>query len=130
MPSENKLLGPMVMLSVLLMGCAASAPPLPLDATSVNRVQSLALSSFTKEDAALSCDQIVAERQQIDVALAQNNEQIEGNRTRNQVAGYFGALFVIPLVAIDNNGAEKDEITRFYARRDILVKLGTVKGCG
>jgi hypothetical protein len=120
----------MVMLSVLLMGCAASAPPLPPDATSVNRVQSLALSSFTKEDAALSCDQIVAERQQIDLALVQNNEQIEGNRTRNQVAGYFGALFVIPLVAIDNNGAEKDEITQFYARRDILVKLGTVKGCG
>ncbi len=118
------------MLSVLLAGCAASAPSLPPDTTSVNRTQSLTLGSFSKQDAALSCTQIAAERQRVDLALAQANGRIEDNRTQNQVAGYFGGLFVLPLAATDNNDAEKDEITRIYGRRDTLVKLGSVKGCG
>lgn len=129
MPSRANLIARTAFLSVVLAGCATSAPPLPPDTTSVNRTQSLTLDSFAKEDAALSCEQIGAERQQIDQSLRDANGRIEGNRTQNQVAGYFGALILVPLVATDNNDAEKAEITRIYGRRDMLIKLGGVKGC-
>ncbi len=58
-----------------------------------------------------------------------DNGKIEGNRTRNQIAGYFGALYLVPLVAMEANDPEKKDLVALYARRDVLIKLNTVKGC-
>jgi hypothetical protein len=114
---------------LMVAGCAASAPSLPADTTSVNRVQSVSLDTFSKEDAAMSCDQIAAERRDIDRQKQEANGRIEDNRTQNQVAGYFGAQLLLPLLATEGNQAEKDAITRLYGRRDTLIKLSAVKGC-
>jgi len=54
---------------------------------------------------------------------------IEGNRTQNQVAGYFGSLFIIPYVATNNNDAEKDKIAQLYQCRDTLIRLNAAKSC-
>jgi hypothetical protein len=89
----------------------------------------LTLDSFAKEDAALSCEQIGSERASVDAALRDANSKIEGNRTQNQVAGYFGSTLLLPLLATESNSDEKKEITRLYGRRDVLLKLGGVKGC-
>lgn len=115
--------------TVLISGCASSAPPLPVDTTSTNRTEIIGLDSFSRADAALSCDQIAAERQDIDNRIRMDNSQIESNRTQNQVAGYLGALFIVPLAATESNQPERDDITRLYGRRDTLIKLAAVKDC-
>jgi hypothetical protein len=114
---------------LLLAGCAAPAPTLPPDTTSVNRTQSLALADFTTADQALSCDQIAAGLRSIDGEMQAANARIEANRVQNEVAGYFGVLYLVPLVATEGNYAEKDEISRLYQRRDTLVKLAVLKAC-
>jgi hypothetical protein len=113
----------------LLGGCAASAPPLPVDTTGLNRARELKLEEFTKEDASLSCDQIAGERHTLAADMRAANERIEANRKQNQVAGYFGALFLVPYVATEGNYAETDALTRHYARQDTLIPLATAKGC-
>jgi hypothetical protein len=113
----------------LLAGCAASAPSLPPDTTGLNRQRELRLEEFAKEDAALSCDEIAGQRQTLAAEMRAANERIEANRKQNQVAGYFGALFLVPYVATEGNYAEKDAVTRLYARQDTLIRLATAKGC-
>lgn len=114
---------------LLLACCAAPAPALPPDTTAVNRSHTVTLAEFSQTDQALSCEQIVIERRSIDAEMQAANGRIEANRTRNQVAGYFGALYIVPYVATEGNYAEKDEIARLYQRRDTLLKLGAVKAC-
>lgn len=127
--SRNRRLAAVGVTVLLVAACASSAPPLPADTTSLNRTQSLSLDAFSKEDAARSCEQIAAERHEVESRMQEDNRRIEGNRTRNQVAGYFGALAVVPLVATEGNEAEREEITRLYGRQDTLIKLAAVKGC-
>ncbi|MDR3439784.1 hypothetical protein [Telmatospirillum sp.] len=127
--SRSKVGGMAVLMAVLLAACASSAPPLPVDTTSVNRVQSIGMDAFSKEDAALSCDRIAAERRDIDAQMQAATGKIEDNRTQNQVAGYLGSQLLLPLLATDNNQAEKQQISQLYARRDVLIKLAAVKDC-
>jgi hypothetical protein len=49
--------------------------------------------------------------------------------TRNQIAGYFAALYLVPIVATDSNSQEKKDIAKLYERRDVLIKLSVVKSC-
>lgn len=127
--SKNRYPGLVSLSALLLAGCAAPAPPLPVDTTSVNRTQSITLSAFATDDAALSCEEIATERQDIDKQMRAANARIEGNRTQNQVAGYLGALLVVPLVATESNQAERGQIAKLYARQDILIKLAAAKDC-
>jgi hypothetical protein len=113
----------------LLVACAASAPALPPDTTSVNSGKTLTLEDFGASDKALTCEQIGSERQQIADAMQAANGRIEANRTQNQVAGYFGALFLVPYVAPEGTYAAKDQVTKLYARQDTLIKLAGVKRC-
>ena len=114
---------------LLLTGCVGSAPELPPDTTSLNRTKSLSLADFSASDAAMSCDAINAERVANATAIQQANGPIEDNRTRNQVAGYLGALFLVPYLATDNNNAEKEQIRQLYSRHDTLITLAGVKHC-
>lgn len=114
---------------LMLVGCAGSAPPLPVDTTSVNRSKSVSLADFSAADAQLSCEQIDQERQDIAATMKEANGRIEDNRTQNQVAGYLGAHLLLPLVATEGNQAEKDQIAQLYVRQDILIKLAATKGC-
>ncbi len=119
--------------ALLLAGCSSAAPPLPPDTTSINRTHDLTINDFTPEAQAMSCGDIADERQKIADAMKGANDAIAGNRTRNEVAaGIFdlGGLVAAPaLLASNNNDAEKDQITKLYARRDTLIKLATLKHC-
>lgn len=127
--SRNKRLGLLGLATLLVTGCAAPAPSLPTDTTSVNRTQSITLDAFSADDAAFSCEKIEMERQVIDQQMKAANGEIEGNRKPNQVAGYLGGLFIVPLVATESNQAEKDQITKLYTRKDTLIKLSAAKSC-
>lgn len=127
--SSSNRLRRLAIIAPLLSGCATSAPTLPADTTSIDRQSTVALSDFPAKDQAMSCQDIAAERQMIENGKAAANSEIEGNRTRNQVAGYLGGLYVLPLLATENNTAEKDKIAVLYQRQDTLIRLAAVKHC-
>lgn len=54
---------------------------------------------------------------------------IRSNRQHNQAVGYFGGLFLFPLVAARNNQPEKKNLDRMQARRDTLEALNRLKAC-
>jgi hypothetical protein len=128
--SRNSRRGSVLALGLLVLaGCEAPPPPLPPDTTSVNRTQALTLGDFSASDAAMRCDDITAERRTNAEAMKAANDRIEGNRTQNQVAGYLGALFLVPYLATEGNYAEKDQIIQLYQRHDTLIRLASVKHC-
>jgi hypothetical protein len=113
----------------MLAGCATSAPPLPPDTTSVGSSQSLSDKAFSGADLSLSCTDITAQQQQISKTRESAHSEIESNRTQNQVAGYFGAFFVVPLAAAEGNKREREAITQGYQRQDELTQLAALKQC-
>ena len=54
---------------------------------------------------------------------------IESNRGRNQAAGYFAALFIVPIVAVDNNSNEKAQLDTIQNQLDELRAVGNRKFC-
>jgi hypothetical protein len=115
--------------ALILCGCVASAPALPPDTTSANAASHAKLADFSPADAAMSCADIAAEGASIESRMAADTGKVEANRTRNQIAGYFAALYLVPIVATDSNSQEKKDIAKLYERRDILIKLSVVKSC-
>ena len=115
---------------LVLTACASGAPPLPPDTSAAGQSDRLTLDQFASADRALSCSQIESEEKRIDLSMRAANAKIEGNRTQNQVAGYLGAMLIVPLVATDNNNEEKEKIRALYTRRDVLITLAAVKKCG
>ena len=113
----------------VLVSCASSAPPLPEDTTSSNRQHSLSLSDFASNDAAMDCASIREEQSTNNAKIDQDNDVIKSNRRRNEVAGYFAALTIVPLVATESNDTERDDITVLQKRQDTLLKLAAVKKC-
>ena len=77
----------------------------------------------------MSCDDIAAEWRKTTDAMHTANGMIEANRTRNQIAGYFAALYLVPVVFTVNNDKEKDEIATLYERHDMLIKLAALRHC-
>jgi hypothetical protein len=105
-------------------GCASSAPPLPpaADASGANGIAA--------SDLSLDCPRVAQEVETIDARMREANRKIEGERTRNQVVGYFAAVAFAPLVlATEQNQAEKDLVRSLYARRDALMRVAAQKGC-
>ena len=128
--SKNNRCRPALAFGLLaLAACAAPAPPLPPDTTSLNRTRDVAASDFSPTDMAMTCSDITAERKTNAAAMKGANDSIEGNRTRNEVATYLGSMFLVPYLATEGNQAEKDQITQLYQRRDTLIKLAGLKHC-
>lgn len=136
MPSSSSISGAGALVALLLLaGCVGDAPALPPDTTSVNHTQKLTLADFSKDDAAMSCEAIAAERQKIDATMNADNGRIEGNRGRDQGVMYAAGLFGVvgfaaaaPFVA-NTNDPERNDIAHLYQRQDTLIKLAAVKHC-
>ncbi len=128
MSSRNRAVGS-AFFALLLAGCNTAPPALPPDTTSLNRVRNATLADFPLEDQAMSCDDIAKQRGDIAAAMQADSSAIDANRTRNQIAGYFGALFILPAIAMVPNNTERDDVAKLYGRRDTLIKLSALKNC-
>lgn len=115
--------------AALLAACSTDAPPLPADTTSVNRAHDTTLADFPPSDQALSCADIADQQRQIAAEMQADNSAIEGNRTRNQVAGYLTVWFILPAFAMAPDNSARDDVNRLYGRRDTLLKLAALKAC-
>ncbi len=116
-------------LAAALTACARSAPDLPTDFGSVNATKRLQASDFTKVDLAKSCADIAQEREDLDRRNHLAEAEIKADRTQNQVAGYFAALFILPVVAVDTNEKQVALLDSNQARIDQLLRLSRFKEC-
>ncbi|MBO6825909.1 MAG: hypothetical protein JJ879_06890 [Sneathiella sp.] len=110
-------------------GCAGSAAPLPPSISENSPQQVEASLGITSEDKQLSCQELTSQENQLREAVEVNKSVIAGERTRNQVAGYFGALFLIPLVAVENNSDAKENLLRLQTRLDQIQYLQKLNTC-
>lgn len=119
-----------VLLAGLLAGCTRGAPDLPPDTSSVNAERQLSEADFSSEDLSLTCADLYREQDAIAAEAETYNASIEGNRQKNQVAGYIaGVVFLPAIVATEHNDAEKADLDRLQERFDLVQGLKRIKNC-
>ena len=102
-----------------LTGCSRSAPSLPAsDGTTgvVPKHQILETERLEK------CKMMDSRLLKIDREVASVESQIKAKRGQNQVAGYFGALFLVPLLAVDDQSEEKVHLDHLQFERDEIYQ--------
>lgn len=114
--------------SVLLSACARSAAPLPQDYGSVTAPKPQS-SEFSAQDQALTCPQVAAEIIRLEGQNRRAEAVIKSDRTQNQTAGYFAALFLVPIVAVDTNEEQVALLNQNQRRQDDLRRLKRAKAC-
>ncbi|MBW8639397.1 hypothetical protein K1W69_19540 [Hoeflea sp. WL0058] len=77
----------------------------------------------------LNCVQITKREADLEARNRKAEEVINSNRTRNQVGGYLGALYVAPVVAIEIDEDRKAQIDKNQREVDQLKQLQRVKRC-
>jgi hypothetical protein len=110
------------LLMLLAAACARNAPDLPADIAVDTPRLSLA-------EQAMSCDAADAMLAELQNERTVMTGMIEGNRRKNQTAGYLGALFLVPLVAIEQNEAEKRRLDEIQTELDRLYVVRRAKAC-
>jgi hypothetical protein len=116
-------------LALVLAGCARSAPDLPPDVGSVKPSETLSADRFSEAELALGCAAIDDEQRHLVREASKLTGVIEDNRAHNQAVGYFGGLFLVPLVAARTNEDEKAQLDRMQAHWDTLELLKRYKSC-
>jgi hypothetical protein len=114
---------------LLLGGCGGAAPALPLDTTGTTSRHRVTAADLSPADAALSCEQVAAERATLKARIDAANANIAANRSSNQAATYVGAFVPLAYIGTEGNYADKDAIKAAYARQDVLNKIAVVKNC-
>lgn len=117
-----------ILAAVISVSCARSAPELPADFGSVD-AQLPALSSFEMRDQGLVCEEIDAELLALSENALQHSAEINKNRASNQIAGYFGILFIVPALGLQTNTEQHDRLNDIQERWDTLVVLKRIKEC-
>jgi len=118
----------LIALAIAVGGCTRSAPDLPPDYGSVNASRQT-LASFPAHMRNLNCAQIASREADLEARNQKAEEIIKSNRTRNQVAGYLGALYLVPVVAIENDEDQKALLDKNQREVDQLKQLQRVKRC-
>ena len=109
-------------ITIILNGCARAAPELP----DAQRLDAMSRSSTYANS---NCPQILQKISDLESEKRQMEYIIQSNRGRNQAAGYFAGLFIVPIVAVDNNSIEKARLDEIQIQLDELRAVGNIKFC-
>ncbi len=116
--------------SAVISGCATSARELPSDYGSVDARKRLQLNDFDATTATLSCAEANKELRALEAADSRHIQTIKGNRKHNQITGYIGTAFFLPVyLATDNDLKTKEKIRNINKAKDKLYKLKAFKKC-
>jgi hypothetical protein len=108
--------------TLMLAACARPAPEIP----SPGQVNLITSSS---RYAGAGCQAIVNRLAALDGEKRQLEMVIAGNRQHNQVAGYFGALFLLPALAAEHNPVEKARLDEIQQEQDELRAVAAKAEC-
>ena len=118
-----------VFAAAALGSCAQPARPLPPDVSGFDGGDRAYVGSLSSADQALSCAEIGAEQRANEAAREKLTAEIASKRAVNPAALYLGALFVVPLLAVDRANEEAAALERLAERRDILLRLRSHRKC-
>jgi hypothetical protein len=128
--SKSKVVGIVVLVAGVTAACQAPAPALPRDTTGTNATHPLSADEFSQADLALSCDQILAERNRLRDQIDRAKANINANRESNVAASAVGAMVFAPAyILTEGNYTDKDALKAGYARLDIVDKLAVFRHC-
>lgn len=120
----------LMMVVGFIAACATGARNLPLDYSSIDAKKRLSVDDFDAAAIELTCLQIDEELRILESDYALQAQDIKGKRHKNQVAGYLGAVFILPaLLATDNSAEAKVKIENINRAKDQLYKLRAFKKC-
>ncbi|AXH15352.1 hypothetical protein CP985_08950 [Malaciobacter mytili LMG 24559] len=120
----------LLIIILLLSGCAKNAPSLPKDYSSVDSKNKLSKDDFTSKLLQLDCQEIKVQLEQLDKINETNISKIKSTRVKDQTIGYISTVLFPPLwFAIDNHTDEKSKIDEVYKQKDNLFKLQAYKKC-
>tara|TARA_R110002072_G_scaffold27483_2_gene89393 strand:- start:202 stop:651 length:450 start_codon:yes stop_codon:yes gene_type:complete len=120
----------LVPLTVLfLVSCARSAPDLPISWVNKADAEILQSLKINESDLSKTCPDLNSELIQVNEAIEDNELVIKGDRTKNQIVGYLGALFIFPAFAADNNDEAKANLENLQFRKDQLYYLKSRQSC-
>ncbi|MFV0562822.1 hypothetical protein [Malaciobacter mytili] len=120
----------LLIIILLLSGCAKNAPSLPKDYSSVDSKSKLSKDDFTSKLLQLDCQEIKVQLEQLDKINETNISKIKSTRVKDQTIGYISTVLFPPLwFAIDNHTDEKSKIDEVYKQKDNLFKLQAYKKC-
>ncbi len=84
---------------------------------------------MTSAEAAASCQDVGLTLRTIADDAKGYGANIRNDRSSNQVAGYFGALFIIPLIGVQHNTEEKRQLDVLQTRWDRWIDVAKSKQC-
>ena len=113
----------------VLGSCAQPARPLPPDMSGREGGDSASVESLSPADQALTCAQIEAEQRANEAARERLDAEVVAKRAPNPAALYLGALFIVPLLAVDRANSEAEAIAQPAERRDTLLRLRARRKC-
>ena len=116
-----KPVGIAIILGLAVGGCTRSAPQLPPESTGAERLTAL--------EAKQTCDDIQDEIRSIANSAKKYGAAIKAERVNNQIAGYFSAFFILPILATKHNIDEKRQLDALQSRWDRLIDVTRVKRC-
>jgi len=125
-----KSLFPLLIAGCMVAGCSTPARKLPNDYGSVDAYKRLHLHEFDVMTAKLSCSEADSELLALEKSSKANIQTIKGNRKKNQIIGYVGSMFFIPLyLATDSDPETKENIEKINKAKDKLYKFKSFKKC-
>ncbi|MBO6520549.1 MAG: hypothetical protein JJ900_08615 [Rhodospirillales bacterium] len=103
-----------ILLAGVLASCARPAPSLPDAPAAGADVQR----PVTGAVEVAKCEQLDTRLEMLDEEASRLEYEVRAKRSQNQAAGYFGGLFLVPLIAIDDQPAEKARLDGIQVERD------------
>jgi len=120
----------LLLVGVLLAGCARQSPALPPDLSSRPPEQRLLAGDLESPEARLDCAGLAQEYDNNKQAVAKIEGVIAGNRGHNQAVTYVGGVLFPPLLlAIKPDSDAKQTLDDLQVQRDRLDRLSKAKGC-
>ncbi len=119
-----------LVLIAVIYGCARTAPELPPDYILNMESPKALLSQVPPLIRGMTCDEINQDLTNLSMHDSQLEAEIQGNRGKNQTAGYIaGVLFFPAILAVDNDKSTKSLLDQNQKHRDHLIFAQKAKGC-
>ena len=113
-----------------LLGCATSAPELPLDYGSVDAEIKLGEENFESSDLEIACQDIAGQLSRLKTQQLEVDSAILESRVNDQIVGIAANLILTPLwLVIDNDNDLKAIRDVLQERSDTLTLLFRFKSC-
>ena len=106
-------------IALAIAACARNAPELPPMAESMR----------IKPVSSTSCVDIDQQLDQLSARMDRLEGDIQSNRHSNQTLGYLGVFFLLPLIGLESNTAEKASLDAEQHQRDRLLAERTASRC-